>query len=328
MGTIIQDYISDRINILEETQRKPNPIIAIINNRKYQLIFIFIVISCLVSIFVFFATTIEEDVQVQSNNTCLVNANYRISCGLGKLSMEKCEELDCCYNEKSSECYHYLPSKYGYENVKNKYSPMKKNTPLLTPMLHYVEMAVTIQKEKLRINLKQSNEGRNVVKIANENEYFKAEIDKDTLALKILRQNTKNVLLSTEKGPLIASDGYWEWSIHLTKSHLFGLDELHINNKTTTRIFYKNFKEHNTIPAFIANTNGRFHGALIEHEGPLELTVLPSKLIDLRGLGSEFTINLVIGPTPKDIYRQFNTENFIVPIQTLKPHICRFDNLI
>lgn len=90
-------------------------------------------------------------------------------------------------------------------------------------------------------------------------------------------------------------------------------------------MIYKNKDDHNTLPLFMAYVNGSYHGALIEHEGPLEVTVLPSYLIIVRTVvGESISVILSTGPTPADVVKQQRaTEPARLPYWALGPHICR-----
>lgn len=107
---------------------------------------------------------------------------------------------------------------------------------------------------------------------------------------------------------------------------MFGLGEITFpENATYKKVIYKNSDDHITIPAFVAVQNGSYHGALIEHDGPLEVAVLPSQLVVLRGLvGEYFGVVVSMGPTPKDVVvQQRQVEYRIPPYWTLGAHICR-----
>lgn len=311
--------------ITEDEDTKPNPFRVFVYKRKNQLIALLIVVSCIVAGFVFY-TNDNEVTHKKFKNTCLINANYRISCGNFNISKDKCRDINCCFDTTEYECYHYYPSTYGYsESGNNNYKPLEKRTPLQTPMLTSVELTISHNGETSQIVVSESATGSNVVRqTSGESEYFTSEIDKETLSIKILRKKTGDVLLSSKLGPLITSNGYWEWSLQVTQSLLFGLNDLHLKNKRLTRVIYKNSTEHNVIPAFIAHQSDKFHGVVINHEGPLEVTILASKLIVLRGLGKNFDVTLFHGPTPKDIYRQMKTNYPIFKYEHLRPHICRW----
>ncbi|CAH1993980.1 unnamed protein product [Acanthoscelides obtectus] len=133
-------------------------------------------------------------------------------------------------------------------------------------------------------------------------------LSNDKLIVEVYRTNSNELLLSTAKGPLIAADRYWEWTVQLTREYMFGLDGTIFDsrdNKTLTKVIYKSKQDHSTLPTFWAYNNGKFHGLTIKHDGPLEITVLPGKLVVLRSISDgTIELQLFVGPTPKQLHDQ------------------------
>lgn len=299
-------------------------IIIIVNTRKYQLLFLILILTCLTATFAYFTFTKDEELVESITSTCLINKNYRINCGEVNISSSSCDKIECCYDKETSLCFHSLPSKYGYINDGNNYVPTKDVNPFNGDMLDIELIINNSDADKLDISVKESNKRSVTINLIGDK--FDVKFDEKLLGLRIYRSgNTNDILLTTNLGPLIASDGYWEWTLDITNSHLYGLDDFYLSNVTTKKIIYKNSTQHHLVPAFIGHNSNRFHGMIIDHRGPMEITVLPSKLIDIRGLGKEFKISLFIGPTPKDIYKQINGDSqmFNLEMWMLKPHVCR-----
>lgn len=56
--------------------------------------------------------------------------------------------------------------------------------------------------------------------------------------VEVKRRVDNKTILSTARGPLIASDGYFEWNFYLNSNELMGFDELHL--KEGQRILINN----------------------------------------------------------------------------------------
>lgn len=297
----------------------------LLKSRSFQLLSTISVLAILAATFAYFTFNKENELVETIMSTCLINKNYRINCGDVNISSSDCNEIGCCYDKDITECFHSLPSKYGYRiNKDENYVAIKDTNPFHTKMLN-VELIINDNEiDRLDIILKESNVNKVLKNVTGGK--FKVDLDEKFLTLNVYRaDSTNDLLLTTNLGPLIASVGYWEWTLFITKSHLFGLDEFYLSNVTTKKIIYKNSTQHHVVPAFIGYNSKRFHGMIVDHDGPMEVTVLPSGLIDIRGIGKEFKISLFNGPTPKDIYKQIRdkSETFDLEMWMLKPHICR-----
>lgn len=159
-----------------------------------------------------------------------------------------------------------------------------------------------------------------------ENRNYKLDIKTTEMGVEIHRNDSsKDMILTTTHGPTIVSKKYWEWTLNLNTKNLYGLDNFYFEENTTiTRVIYHNDKNHGVLPRFMAEVNGNFHGVLIDHDGPIEITVLPSKLIILRMLSEQkVTIRLNLGPTPRDIWKQQHEVCQLPPYWFLGVHLCR-----
>lgn len=264
--------------------------------------------------------------EVDDSHTCNILQEYRIPCGPAEATPKICTDINCCYNEKTNKCYHTLPSKYQFksndENWKNGFVPILQNSPF------------NVQNTK-KIYLSYENDTNNIKFTLNNKPFVNRNIHVDTEKYYVnitttemgieIRRNDKNndIILTTTNGPTIISENYWEWTLNLNTENLYGLDQFFFKKNTTiTRVIYPNDKNHGIIPKFMAEINGLFHGVYIEHSGPLEITVLPSKLIILRMLSEEkITVHLHLGPKPSDIWR--TKGKLQIPYWALGVHICR-----
>lgn len=268
----------------------------------------------------------------EERHTCLVASSYRVSCGGFNLTLEDCVAVDCCFDEESDECYHYIPSLYYYQTKADSsttgcYYAVQEQTPFNTTSINALAVSVVeLNENQLKIVLHHTNTTVNTSNTVATKSYEFKIYDEDFVYVQVVRTSTGDSLFTTHKGPLIASSGYWEWTFQLTTENLFGLGELTFAENTRyTKVIYKNADDHNTLPVFMAYVNGSYHGVMVEHEGPLEVTVLPSYLIVLRALvGDGVSVTLSTGPTPADVVKQQRVSELVdLPFWALGPHICR-----
>lgn len=268
----------------------------------------------------------------EQRHTCLVASSYRVPCGGFNITSEDCLAVNCCFDEESEECYHYIPSLYYYQTTADSettgyYYAVQEQTPFNTTSTNALAVSVVeLGENKLKVVLHRTNVTVDTSNVVATKSYEFKIYNEDFLYVQVVRASSGDSLFTTHKGPLIASAGYWEWTFQLTTENLFGLGELTFAENTTySKVIYKNGDDHNTLPMFMAYVNGSYHGAVVEHEGPLEVTVLPSYLIVLRALvGDSVSVTISTGPTPADVVEQQRVaEPVDLPFWALGPHICR-----
>lgn len=206
------------------------------------------------------------------------------------------------------------------------YVALQSKTPYGTTSLQTLMISVNeIDENKVSVILHQENVTVEDHYLDTEKNY-KVNLLQEKLMVEIYRPNN-DILLTTAKGPLIASDTYWEWSFYLTNHTLFGLNRTVISvaeNSTFTKVIYKNKDDHSTAPVLWAYGNNKFHGVVIKHDGPLEIAILPSNLVILRCLmGDSIELELSVGPTPRLLHDQQAENVTVPPLWTLQTHICR-----
>lgn len=268
----------------------------------------------------------------EQRHTCLVESSYRVPCGKPNVTFEECSAVQCCFDEETEQCFHYIPSLYYYQTTADSeltgfYYAARDETPFHSASTNSLGISIVeLDENKLKVVLHRTNISVQTNTTDVEKSYSYKVHDEDFLYVQITRSSTGHSLFTTHKGPLITSDGYWEWTFQLTTENLFGLGELFFAENTTyTKVIYKNKNDYNTLPMFMAYVNGSYHGAIVEHDGPLEVTVLPSYLIILRAIvGDSISITLSTGPTPVDVVtQQSGLTPSKLPFWALGPHICR-----
>lgn len=303
---------------------------------KYVKVWAILAIFALVVPALVYYFTFDEGIfPVPPGVTCMVQETFRVPCGKVNLTKEECWSLSCCFDQKESECYHSLPSRYFYVKSEdsNVYETFQRKSPLGTRTKKKVFFAVSEKSEnvvgiKLAVYNDSGTEsfehGSSVV-----NKMYDIRVKEKELAVEICRKDTQEGLLSTDKGPLIVSDWYLEWTLYLTNANgsLFGINQTLIQTnkwEKFTKVFYKNKLDHYSLPALWAYSKGKFSGVSISHEGPLEITVLPSNLIILRSLTLDnIEIEVDAGHTPKMLHDQFRNTTKMPPYWAMETHICR-----
>lgn len=268
----------------------------------------------------------------EERHTCLVESSYRVPCGKVNISSEECTAVRCCFDDETLQCYHYIPSLYYYQasantEIMGHYFASQDRTPFHNESIDALAVTVVeVDENKLKIVLHRTNVSVTANTVNTAKSYDVKIYDDHYFYVQVTRSSTNDTLFTTHKGPLIASTGYWEWTFQLTTQNLYGFGEMSFKENTTyTKIIYKNGEDHNTLPIFMGHVNGSYHGAVVEHDGPLEVTVLPSYLIILRTIvGDSISITLSTGPTPADVVTQQRlSEPSPLPYWALGPHICR-----
>ncbi|CAH0553565.1 unnamed protein product [Brassicogethes aeneus] len=286
-----------------------------------------IIFATVVPVLMFYFLIDQNVHNVPVTHTCVVNRTFRVTCGKANITQRKCLELNCCFDV--DVCFHYLPSKYSFNVDKNKENkPSYANTPYGTKSLPSVDLSVKeLDEHRVLVKLKRGSEKEDEgPKFGNLN------ITKSDNPVMVEIKKNDTTLFTTAKGPLIMSETYWEWTIYLTKDSLYGLGETQIKLEKGTnlsKVIYPNKFNHNTPPVIWAKQGDTFHGVIIRHDGPLEITILSSNLIVLRGLTpSDVEIEFALG-TNLSFLRQLQN-NFSVDIsewdELVKTHLCRGSN--
>lgn len=294
-------------------------------------IYLFIILFVAIAVPVIINFVLLKNDQ-ETDHTCNILQDYRIRCGYNITSSIKCTEINCCFNEKTQKCYHTLPSKYQYKkDTKGEYIPLLSKSPFgdaNTKRIYLSYYPVDSNTFSFTLNDdKPSGKGRRE-QVEGADLNYGVDIETEEMGLNVTRKGKiKETILTTSYGPTIVSDKFWEWTLDLNTDHLFGLNQLRFkDNKITTVVLYPNANNHGVIPKFMAEHNGKYHGVYIEHEGPLEISVLPSKLIVLRMLsGQKVTVYVYLGPTPREVWLQQKNNNMpqVPPSWVLGVHICR-----
>lgn len=134
------------------------------------------------------------------------------------------------------------------------------------------------------------------------------------------------MLFTSSRGPLIASDNYFEWTAFLGTSFIFGLGEMEL--KPGDKKLLLNSENTHSIPYIFAfnNVTNDFHGLLFSSPGPVEVEVYQSGAVGFRALYSHnFYVEILTGPTLIDLIKQITMGQplYIPPYWGHGIHVCR-----
>ncbi|KAH1012468.1 probable alpha-glucosidase Os06g0675700 [Dendroctonus ponderosae] len=292
-------------------------------------IFIALIVAILVPTLTYFfviSRNVPDNDEDAEQYYCLILEEFRIPCGNLNISQNECEIANCCFNETTRKCHHYLPSKYYYRlKSDGTYRASQSSSPVGSVMVQNLQL--TIQNKSattLSLTIHESSETIEPINVESTNFTI---TQSDTKMVLEVADPDGDTIFSTSKGALIASENYWEWSFQFSNGTLFGLDRNSIElepSEALTKVIYKNRLDHLTQPILWAHQNGKFHGALFRNEGPLEIQILSSNMVILRSLlGGKLEVELFLGPTPADLYRSQTEEVTVPPLWFLGTHHCR-----
>ncbi|CAG9772551.1 unnamed protein product [Ceutorhynchus assimilis] len=290
------------------------------------VLFLAIVVPTLAYLFVISRNV--PSVDEQEDYYCLIREEYRVPCGKIGITSYECEKINCCFDTTTGKCHHFLPSKYFYrpDPGSDSYQTSQASSPVGSKALQNLKLTIQ-NKTSNRLSLIIHEPSEIVKPISTSDPNYSITQASKKLIVEVFDKDG-DAIFTSAKGALIASEKYWEWSFQLSNDTLFGLDRnlIKLNaDQNLTKVIYKNRDDHSTLPVFWAYQNGKFHGAVIKHDGPLEIEVLSSYTVILRSLlGKKIEVELSLGPTPADLYRDQTVDDIVVPpLWFLGTHNCR-----
>lgn len=329
-----REFIQEQNDLRDDykIRKRTSPIVNVWRSRSTRGILFLFCFSIVVPVLVYYFLIDNVTTSDELYDTCAVDETYRVPCGKPEnTTIDKCNKIHCCFDNTTKRCFHYLPSKYYYfsDSENQDYGSSLVQSPFFEAQLKTVYLSINPTSDKSVQIMLHDNSTTGTITCTNTTEY-NCTINSNPLFVEFYRPNSRELLLTTAKGPMIISDHYWEWSFQLTDEYLFGLGQTLIDlsgKSTLTKVIYGNDKDHNTLPNFLAYKNGKYHGLIVRHSGPLEITVFASKLVSLKSLsGKKITLELSVGPTIQEVINQFNDNkaaNLIVTPDIFGVHVCR-----
>nr|CAD7424129.1 unnamed protein product [Timema monikensis] len=263
--------------------------------------------------------------------------------GVSSVQQQACESANCCWNDKTEECFHSIPSRHAYTNPswedeggtvtgRKDLSPRLTNTPFNTkyfPKIH----AIIIPVSKTRLQIIMSVPSARVAPVGSNVDLkdtdFNVTMYGPEFSFDVYRRgsNQSSPMITTTRGPNIASINYWEIGVQCPKDGIvYGLGQLKL--KSTTKLYNTNTSS-SSYPIFMClDPRGQAHGIFVNNTGPMEVSIIEkTNLISIRALsGSYWDINLLSGPTPKDVMDQLTKiigKPKLTPYWSLGFHVCR-----
>ncbi|CAG9790853.1 unnamed protein product [Diatraea saccharalis] len=242
-----------------------------------------------------------------SFGSCLVQREARLPCGIGSISQSDCHK-QCCYDLATNFCFHRFPSRFSYVMDQAWHEDV-----VLRPRFSTVPFASQNSVKSLRLSIDEispthlsltfydskevSLQGRRI-----EYKEYDYRISSHELNVIVERINDSTIF-NTDRGPLIASENIWEITFKLTNGLMFGLGDLPLR-EGTTKIIYNHDGGLSSLPLIYAQSNGSYHGLLIDVIKPTEVHVTENNQIIVRSIAkSGLKLHLFLGPEPKDILR-------------------------
>nr|CAD7202109.1 unnamed protein product [Timema douglasi] len=276
---------------------------------------------------------------------CVLLPEYRVPCllGVSNVQQQACESANCCWNDEPEECFHSIPSRHAYTNPswedeggtvtgRKDLSPRLTNTPFNTKYFTRIHALITAV-SKTRLQIIMSLPSARVAPVGSNVDLkdtdFNVTMYGPEFSFDVYRRdsNQSSPMITTTRGPNIASVNYWEIGVQCPRDGIvYGLGQLKM--KITTKLYNTNTSS-SSYPIFMClDSRGRAHGIFVNNTGPMEVSIIEkTKLISIRALsGSYWDINLLSGPTPKDVMDQLTKiigKPRLTPYWSLGFHVCR-----
>ncbi|XP_065094866.1 lysosomal alpha-glucosidase-like [Ochlerotatus camptorhynchus] len=322
-----------------EFDKSPAFIHVLLLNKTLRLFVILglaaIVIPAFAYLF-FFSQEIGHAPKQQLVGTCGHPTLYHIQCGFSHIPQHECHRLGCCFTSLST-CYHSLPSEHQYQLDGDWFdgaflAPTRNLTPYLTTPVPKIQVHLNVlQLTRIQLSLttvpqeaaRQQSRGQiNIL----ETDELQARIYSPTFFVEVKRKSNEEIIFSTARGPLVVTEGFIEWTLHLGVDILFGLGEallepgrkyLLLNNQNASAV--------PVVMGYNMKTN-QFNGIVFSTPGLTEIEIVRSRLIVVRSqFTGQFELELLSGPNPADLHQQLKTisqNHYQPPFWSYGVHVC------
>lgn len=232
----------------------------------------------------------HEFENASSSLICSHSEKHHIRCGAVNTTETACAELGCCFSPISG-CFHSYPAKYQYQAV-----DWRRISDLVqTAVLVSVNKLTPFATESVRLNVvvrRQSARqlmidiGTNVrvddapqANIDAADTVYDFEFDRRFFAIDVVEKSRKTTLLTTSRGALVADAHYFEWSIYLGTTRLYGFGEYEIDERPFRKLYLRNGRaENNFVPVIIAQTTSE----IIAPVNNWRIAIFPNSVFFLR----------------------------------------------
>ncbi|XP_058116591.1 probable maltase-glucoamylase 2 [Anopheles ziemanni] len=327
---------------IPEFDKRPAFIHILLLNKTIRLFVVLGLASVVIPVFAylfFFSREIGHDSKRDIIGTCGHPALYHIPCGYpSNLSMAECHLLGCCYTSLAT-CYHSLPSEHQYiigsdwsSGTPSVLSPYRTVTPYDRPALPEVRFDVSVAEDGVggfRFLLSKMNgtgapSSMNTMRL--ETAELLVQVYSPTFFIEVKRKADQKVIFSSARGPLIMTDEFIEWTLHLGADTLFGLGRAYL--EPGTKFLLLNNLNSTAVPIVMGyNANLKiYNGLIFNTPGLTEVEIVGSRLIVVRAqLGANFDLRFLAGPTPAKLFLQSKAilkNQYTPPYWAYGVHVC------
>ncbi|EDS28713.1 neutral alpha-glucosidase ab [Culex quinquefasciatus] len=269
--------------------------------------------------------------------TCGHPTLYHIQCGFPNSTKEECHNLGCCYTSLST-CYHSLPSEHQYQSVQSEWrngtllTPTRNQTPYHKPaspkifihlrVLNQSRIQLTLDTTANQPDTTSSDQPISTVNAGD----LQAKIYSPTFFVEVSNVTAGEIIFSTARGPLVVTENFFEWTLHLGVDSMFGLGEAVLEPGRKYLLF--NSQNASAVPAVMGYNlqSQQYNGVVFTTPGLTEIEIVRSRLIVVRSqFTGSFQLELLSGPSPADLHRQLKTINqnqYRPPFWAYGVHVC------
>uniref|UniRef100_A0A8D8F4U0 Lysosomal alpha-glucosidase n=1 Tax=Culex pipiens TaxID=7175 RepID=A0A8D8F4U0_CULPI len=323
-----------------EFDKRPAFIHVLLLNKTIRLFFVLGVAAIVIPAFAylfFFSQEIGHAPRQLLTGTCGHPTLYHIQCGFPNSTKEECHNLGCCYTSLST-CYHSLPSEHQYQSVQSEWrngtllTPTRNQTPYHKPaspkifihlkVLNQSRIQLTLDTTANQPDTTSSDQPISTVSAGD----LQAKIYSPTFFVEVSNVTAGEIIFSTARGPLIVTENFFEWTLHLGVDSMFGLGEAVLEPGRKYLLF--NSQNASAVPAVMGYNlqSQQYNGVVFTTPGLTEIEIVRSRLIVVRSqFTGSFQLELLSGPSPADLHRQLKTINqnqYRPPFWAYGVHVC------
>uniref|UniRef100_A0A182J7G9 Uncharacterized protein n=1 Tax=Anopheles atroparvus TaxID=41427 RepID=A0A182J7G9_ANOAO len=330
---------------IPEFDKRPAFIHILLLNKTIRLFVVLGLASVVIPVFAylfFFSREIGHDSKRDIIGTCGHPTLYHIPCGYpSNLSQAECHQLGCCYTSLAT-CYHSLPSEHQYiigtdwtSGTPAILSPYRAVTPYDRTALPEVRFDVFVAEDGeggFRFLLSKMNGTVGTWASATGNTMrlettdLMVEVYSPTFFIEVKRKADEEVIFSSARGPLIVTEEFIEWTLHLGADILFGLGRASL--EPGYKYLLLNNLNSSAVP-IVMGYNAKlklYNGLIFNTPGLTEVEIVGSRLIVVRAqLGSSFDVQFLAGPTPAKLFLQSKAvlkNRYTPPYWAYGVHVC------
>ncbi|XP_040156395.1 lysosomal alpha-glucosidase-like [Anopheles arabiensis] len=329
---------------IPEFDKRPALIHILLLNKTIRLFVVLALASVVIPAFAylfFFSKEIGHGGKRDIIGTCGHPTLYHIPCGYpSNLTQDECHLLGCCYTSLAT-CYHSLPSEHQYI-IGSEWSvgepailsPYRPVTSYDKAALREVRFDVSVTEETggrfrfllSKINATQDAPMSSKVSLGLETADLQVQVYSPTFFIEVKRKIDQEVIFSTARGPLVVTEDFLEWTLHLGADILFGLGRAYL--EPGSKYLLLNTQNSSTVP-IVMGYNAKlklFNGLMFNAPGLTEVEIVGSRLIIVRAqLGDSFDLQFLPGPTPSLLYGQAKAilqNQYTPPYWAYGVHVC------